>query len=620
MSIFSRLRRLLIGKPIASKHAHHERLSNFVALPIFASDALSSVAYASEAIMAALFAHQMLNLTLPISVVIVVLIWIVATSYKQTIHAYPKGGGSYIVATENIGRQAGMIAAAALLIDYILTVSVSVSAGVLALVSLQASLQPYVIEMGVGAVLFITIMNLRGAKESGAVFAVPTYSFVVLVLVTIAWALKTPAPPEAQQFAHMAKMETSSALVGIALISVMLRAFAGGCTALTGIEAISDGVGAFKEPVDQNASKTLNYMGILLTVMFLGISFAAIKFGAAPMEVHGGLDLKDGTNVHYMTVLAQITSNVFGKGIMFTLVQVFTALILILAANTAYADFPRLASFVARDGFLPRQFGTVGDRLVFKNGVVVLGGVACLLIALFHGDTEALLPLYAIGVFLSFTLSQTGMYLKAKKEGKGGFGKWVNAFGAVITFIVMWILLVEKFKEGAYIVPIVMAILYGMFTMIRRHYDYLASEMTPLEDETVPTTHTTTLLLVPRVHRGVLRAIAYAQSTSKDCRAIHVTLDPKTTGTIKQDWIKYGGDMPLVILESPYRSLVEPVIKYIDQAQEEDPNLVITVIVPQTVPKHWWHAALHNNIAVPLKLALGQRRNVVVTNIRYHLK
>jgi len=619
MSTFSRFRRFLIGKPIASKHAHHERISNVIALPIFASDALSSVAYASEAIMAALFAHQLLGYTLPISIVIVVLIWIVGTSYKQTIRAYSKGGGSYIVATENIGQKAGMIAAASLLIDYILTVSVSVSAGVLALVSLQPALHPYVVELGVGAVLFITVMNLRGAKESGAVFAVPTYSFVLLVLAVIATAVfkAPPAHPYASQ--AVVKIEP---LVGLGLLFGVLRAFAGGCTALTGIEAISDGVGAFREPVAKNASQTLNWMAALLTVMFLGISFAAGKVGAVPMDLKDGLHLVNGDHLQYKTVLAQIAQADFGDGILFTLVQVFTALILILAANTAYADFPRLASFVARDGFLPRQFGTVGDRLVFKNGVMVLAMVACFLIFIFKGDTDALLPLYAIGVFLSFTLSQWGMVLHAKKEngGKTTAGMLVSGFGAVVTFIVMWILLIEKFKEGAYIVPIVMGILYGLFTMVRRHYDYLAKEMVPHEDETIPATHTTTLLLVPRVHRGVLRAIGYAESTSKDCRALHVTLDPTSTGQIKQDWARYGGDMPLVILESPYRSLVDPVIKYIDQAQQEDPNLIITVIVPQTVPKYWWHAALHNNIAVPLKIALGSRRNVVVTNIRYFLK
>ncbi|MFN3729614.1 MAG: APC family permease [Fimbriimonadaceae bacterium] len=612
MSAIGRIKRALVGKPIASKHAHHERLRKRYGLPVFASDALSSVAYASEEILHVLVVAGIAGFVLltPISMSLGVLMLIVAFSYYQTIQAYPKGGGTYLVSTENLGSMPGRVAGASLLIDYTLTVAVSISSGVAAVVSAFPD-QPWLAEnmvlLGCIAVAIVMVINLRGTRESGVVFAIPTYTFVVSILIlivsaTIAGWGKPDTPPT---FHH-----PEEPLQAVTLILV-LRAFAASCTALTGTEAIADGVPAFREPAAKNAGMTLIMMVVLLLTMFVGISYTAQHFGITPME--------SGTD-GFQTVLAQIAVKQFGVGPMFYLLQAATALILVLAANTAFADFPRLASFLAKDGYLPRQLASLGDRLVYQNGIILLALVAMGLIVVFKGDTHSLVPLYAMGVFISFTLSQAGMFVKSRREGFPAWKGGVSLFGAITTGVVTLILAVTKFEEGAWLIVVALAILLTVFWGIRGHYNYLADELNVPLDEKIKPSKTTVLLLVPRVHRGVMQALSYAQSLTRDVRAIHVTLNPEQAKNIKDEWMAHEIEMPLVILESPYRSFIEPIIEYVDQTLEEEPDSFVTVIVPQAIPKHWYHSLLHNNVAVPLKLALGARKNVVVTNVRYFLQ
>jgi amino acid transporter len=625
MSTFTRLKRTLFGNPIASKYAHHERLPKRVALPVFASDALSSVAYATEEIMLTISKYPQLlamgagaaffGLTKDFAIAIAILIFLVSLSYFNTIHAYPKGGGSYIVSMDNLGKFWGQVAGASLMIDYTLTVAVSVSAGVLAIISLVPALAPYVIPLGCGFITLLMIANLRGAKESGAIFALPTYGFILVILTTIivGWLFRpvAPIPPEVQE--AMAKykantgMDPTLAAMGIVLI---LKAFSSGCTALTGIEAVADGTQAFKEPAPRNAGIVLMTMATILSVLFLGLSFLAEKYHVMPMEVG---------EAGFKTVTAQIAAFTYGDGsVMFWLVQIFTAGILILAANTAYADFPRLCSFLARDGFLPRQFAVVGDRLVFQNGIIMLSVTAMLLIVIFKGNTHALIGLYAVGVFTCFTLSQFGMTVYQKKHKN--FPKMIMSFvGGTICLAVTGIIAYSKFDQGVVAVPFATGALIIIFNLVSAHYKYLAQELELTKTDTLKPLRTTTLLLVPRLHKGILQAISYASASTNDARAVHVTLDQESAARIKGQWNEFGIDMPLVILESPYRSLIEPILEYIDQALAEDPDQVVTVIVPQAVPKLWFQGILHNNAALSLKAALGARKNVVITNVRYFL-
>lgn len=610
MGLLSAVKRVLVGKPIHTKHAHHERLPVWTGLPVFASDALSSVAYATEEILLVLVMAGAVAMALvwDVSWWLAGLMIVIAFSYYQTIHAYPKGGGTYLVSTENLGSGAGRVAGASLLIDYVLTVAVSVSSGVSAIVSLNSNVQPYGIHIGVVAVLLIMVANLRGAKESGLLFAIPTYSFVVMVIALIITGVVQTLGVPHQIPKNVAPPPEGFHAMGAFLL---LRAFAASCTALTGTEAIADGVQAFRAPEAKNAAKTLLLMVGMLLTMFMGLSYLAMHEGVVPMSTSA-----DG----FKTVVAQIAIAHWGDGVLFGLLQVTTAAVLFLAANTAFADFPRLSSFIARDGFLPRQLGSIGDRLVYQNGIILLSLSAIALIVVYKADTHSLIPLYAMGVFISFTMSQAGMAVKFRRERAAFYKFAISAFGAVVTLIVMGILLVTKFAEGAWLIVVALAIMLLIFRGIRRHYDYLASELSVGPNDTVRPVRTVALLLVPRLHRGILKAIAYARAMSNDVRAIHVTLDPNNVSSIKADWNRFGSDIPLVILDTPYRSLVEPLIEYIDQAVAEEPDLVVTVIVPQAVPKYWWQGLLHNNAAVYLKLALASRRNVVVTNVRYFLK
>jgi len=605
---FVGLKRLLLGKPIPSHLAHHERLSRVTGLAVLSSDALSSVAYATDFILATLLVAGVaaFSYAIPISIVIAALLAIVAFSYRQTIYAYPTGGGAYIVTKQNISQNAGLVAAASLLVDYTLTVSVSISAGVLAITSAEPQLVPYRVEICLGFLALLMLGNLRGIRESGRIFAVPTYVFVVGILALIAAGLYhyvsrtvTPVDVPLPPWAGTKPLTTF----------LLLTAFANGCTAMTGVEAVSDGVPAFRPPEAKNAAATLVTMAVLAITMFVGITFLGHAYRVIPNEAESGV--------------SQLARAIFGnRTILYYLVQASTTLILVLAANTAYADFPRLASFVSRDGYLPRQFMNQGDRLAFSNGIIVLSAFAAILIVAFRGDTQALLPLYMIGVFISFTLSQTGMVLhwRATREPGWRSSALINGFGAVVTGIVLIIVAVTKTLEGAWIVLLLIPIIVAVFKATRRHYDHAAEQLTLRGYEPPIRRHNTVLVPIGGIQRAVVEALRYAETLSDDVRAIYVDVDPKSTGQIQRDWPIWGGNVQLVVLESPYRSLMEPLIEYIDRVEDERPDDYVTIILPEFVPAKWWQHLLHNQRALLIKGALLFRPNTVVTSVPFHLK
>jgi amino acid transporter len=592
-SAFS-IKRVLVGKPIPSHLAQHERLSRVTGLAVLSSDALSSVACVGAFVYA-----------VPISLVIAALLAIVAFSYRQTIHAYPTGGGAYIVAKENIGPMAGLIAGASLLVDYTLTVAVSISAGVLAVTSAFPGLDEYRIAMCLSFLVILTLGNLRGIRESGNIFAVPTYFFVLTIAVLLAGGLYayvtggiTPLdatlPPEA------GRQPLTTFL--------LLTAFANGCTAMTGVEAVSNGVPAFRPPEAKNASATLITMAILAIAMFVGITMLAHAYHVIPSLTESGV--------------SQLGRAIFGgPTVLYYLLQAGTTLILVLAANTAYADFPRLASIVSRDRYLPRQFMNQGDRLAFSNGILVLSAFAAILIVAFGGDTIGLLPLYMIGVFLSFTLSQAGMVLHWRTTREPGWltSATVNGFGALVTGVVLIIVAVTKTFEGAWIVLLVIPLIVMLFKATRRHYEHVASELTLRGYVPQARVHNTVLIPIGGVQRAVVEALRYAETLSDDVRAVYVNVDPVSTENVRRDWVTWGGTVRLIVLPSPYRSLMEPLLEYIGLVADERPNDYTTVILPEFVPKHWWHHLLHNQTSLLIKGALLFRPNTVVTSVPFHL-
>jgi len=603
------IKRLLVGAPMPLSQARHERLDKAVALAVFASDPLSSVAYATEEILLVLIlaGSAALSYSLPIALGIASLLAIVVVSYRQTVHAYPQGGGAYLVAKDNLGRSPALTAAAALLIDYVLTVSVSVAAGIDALTSALPGLRSHRIALGVAAVVVIAVGNLRGVRESGRMFAAPTYFFVISILGMVGYGLFAAAfgwLPEARYEPHPPGLE------GIGLF-LFLRAYSAGCTALTGVEAVSNGVQALKAPEGRNAQIVLTWLGIISIAMFLGITYLAFDFGIIP----GG----------DQTVVSKIARRVFGTGPPYYAVQVATMLILLLAANTSYADFPRLSSILARDHFMPRQLANQGDRLVFSNGIMILSGFAIALLVIFGGDTHALLPLYAIGVFVSFTLSQGGMvrrWLRLKEKG----WRWrmcVNGVGAVVTGIVLLTLAVTKFKEGAWIVVVVVPLLVLVFVVMHRHYAGVADELSLEGLEGPPQFQHTVLVLIGDVHRGVVRAVQYARTLAAPdaaVRAVYVETDPARTLKVEERWAKWGLSVPLVVLTSPYRSILRPLLEYIDQIQARGDDQMVTIVLPEFLPRRWWQHLLHNQTALLVKGALLFHKNIVVADVPYLLK
>jgi amino acid transporter len=605
---YSFFKRLILGRPIPTHLAHHERLSRVTGLAVLSSDALSSVAYATEEILRVLVIGGLgaLSFGRPIALLIATLLAIVAFSYRQTIHAYPNGGGAYIVSKDNLGINAALVAAAALLIDYTLTVAVSIAAGVAAVTSAFPSLHVNRVELSLGFLFVLAIGNLRGIRESGRIFSVPTYFFIVMVLLLEGVGIWRFASGTIHPIQTVDALPLGNSAIGI---FVLLTAFSNGCTAMTGVEAVSNGVPAFRPPEAKNAAQTLIAMAVLAIVMFVGITLLATAYHVIPSETE--------------TVISQIARGTFGgRGVLYLCVQAATTLILVLAANTAYSDFPRLGSIVARDGFLPRQFSNQGDRLAFSNGIFALSFFAGLLLVVFGGDTHALIPLYMIGVFISFTLSQFGMVLHWRRLREPGWvaSAFINGIGAVATAVVLCIVAVTKALEGAWIIILLLPVLVLIFKATRLHYQHVADQLSLDGWKGEARQHSTVLVPIGGVHRAVLQAVGYARSLSDDVRALFVDTDADATERVRQQWNEWGGCTKLVILSSPYRSLMEPLLEYIDQLQAANPHDYVTVILPEFVPARWWQHLLHNQRALLIKGALLFRPRVVVTSVPFHLE
>ena len=604
------VRRVAMGSPISSEELEEQRLPKTKALAVFSSDALSSSAYATDEILLVLAAAGTGALThsIPIALAIVALLAVVTFSYRQTISAYPTGGGAYIVARDNFGDFAGITAAAGLSVGYILTVAVSVAAGVFAVVSAVPELADYKMPMALGAVALVTVLNLRGIRESGTIFAIPTYGFILafggmiiagFVRMIIDPDLRASEPPGGWHEAG------SSALT----VFLVLRAFSMGSAALTGVEAISNGIPAFKKPEPANAATTLTMMALILGLLFAGITVLARQF-----------DIQHGEE---MSVPAQIGRTVFGETPVFYLIQAFTALILFLAANTAYADFPRLASILSRDRFLPHQFMFRGDRLAFTNGILLLGATAAALLVIFRADVNELIPLYAFGVFLSFTLSQTGMvrhWFRLKAPG------WVpsaviSGVGGVTTGVVAVIVGTTNFAAGAWISMVAIAILALVLWSVYRHYQNVHERLAVPEGAIFRVESHRQAMLIPvdEINQAVMRSLAYARSLSPNVTAIHVTDDMESALALRKEWEAAVLDVPLKIINSPYRSFVKPVVSYIDALDRADPGQYVTVVLPEYLTPWFWQRPLHNQSARRLKSALMERPNTVIVEVPYHL-
>jgi amino acid transporter len=619
--VFDTLKRLLVGRPLATSEQEHQRINKTVALAVFSSDAISSTAYATEEILFVIaVAPSSLALGLsklvPIAIMVIILLALVATSYRQTIFAYPSGGGSYIVSRENLGEMPSLVAGASLLVDYILTVAVSISAGVAAIISIPQfrDLADYRVAVCFVIILFITLANLRGVKESGRLFSFPTYAYIFMITALVFLGLTkewfgwfggiSPIPFDPAEAAPGVV-----AAGGTLSLYILLRGFSSGAVALTGVEAISNGVPAFRRNESRNAAITLVWMATILGTLFLGVSILAHRLHPYPSE-----------NV---TVFAQMGKQVFGDNVVFWFLQLTTAGILTLAANTAYADFPRLSSIIARDGYLPRQLANRGDRLVFSNGVLVLAGVAMLLIFAFGGKTNALIPLYAVGVFLSFTLSQWGMVKHHQNEREPNWrrGVAINGVGAFATAVVTLIIAGSKFTEGAWIPIVVIPVIVVVFKAIKSHYASVASSLrVPVEYKPRRMNHTV-VVLVGSVHRGVLEALAYAKSLHPDrLLAVTVVSDEEEQERIEGSWSSLDIDVPLEIVHSPYRELTAPIMRFVDELDARYENSVITVVLPEFVVGSWWGQLLHNQSALLLKARLLFRKGTVVTSVPYHLE
>ncbi len=601
------LKSILIGNPIETVKEKHERLSKTMGLAVFSSDPLSSVAYGTEEILFALVVGgtTFLNYLVPIAAVIVVLVGIVATSYYQTIHAYSSGGGAYIVAKDNLGAYPGLVAGAALLIDYVLTVTVSVAAGIAAITSAFPALLPHTVLLCLLSILFITIVNLRGVRETGKVFTLPVYLFIGSLLLLIGASLmKSFSVP------FVPYKELNATTSNVLPIFIILRAFASGCATLTGIEAVSNGVRAFKAPEAKNAGVTLLWMAFILGVLTIGISYFSHYYGILPNKNE--------------TVLSQLARTIFSKGIVYYTIQFATALILILAANTSYSDFPRLSSIMANDRYLPRQLSNRGDKLVFSNGILILGFLSALLLMLFKGETHLLIPLYAVGVFTAFTLSQTGMVRHwIKYRGKNWLkSAMINGIGAVVTGIVLLIIAVEKFSHGAWIVLIAIPLLVLLTQKIHRHYLTVAEQLSlkSCVSEEKEYKHHSVVIPVSGIQQAVINAIKYAKALSDDVTAVYVYIDPVETQKIKEKWDAHCMGVKLEILHSPYRSVTEPLMDYIDSIREKHKDGIITVVLPEFVPSKWWHHLLHNQTALFIKGIILFKKGVVSTSVPFHLK
>ena len=600
------LKQKLLGRPLATAAEKHERLGKITGLAVFSSDAVSSVAYGPEEVLVALVTAGTAALwwSIPIGIGISLLVAIVASSYWQTIHAYPSGGGSYIVASDNLGTLPGLVAGASLLTDYVLTVSVSVASGIAALTSAFPVLLPWHVTICVVCVLGVAIANLRGLRESGRLFSVPTYWFigsVVLLILMGFYRVVTgtvqPLPAEEVKATHALS------------IFLIMRAFSGGCATLTGTEAVSNGIPAFRPPEPRNAGTVMVWMAVILASTSLGITYLARVYNITPKEAE--------------TVASILARSIFGEGVLYYNIQFATMLILLVAANTSFADFPRLSSIMARDGFMPRQLANRGDRLMFSNGILILAGLSILLLVVFNGDVHALIPLYAIGVFLSFTLSQAGMvrhWLKLKEEHPKPHHIILNALGAVATGIVTVVIAVSKFALGAWIVVILIPIMVLGLLRIRRHYERVARQLSLAGARRPRIGKNLVVVLIAGLHKGTIEALEYARSISPSVTALTVDLDPTQTTKLRLRWAEWEPDIPLLVLESPYRSIVRPLMDYIDRMERQGEGQYLTVVLPEFVPSHWWEHFLHNQTALLIKAALLFRPGKVCVSVPYHLE
>jgi amino acid transporter len=620
----------LIGRPLATADAPHQAIRKLVGLAVFSSDAMSSVAYGPQEMLVvlAMAGTAAFGYAIPLAFAIVFLLAILTISYEQTIHAYPGGGGAYIVSRDNLGEVPAQVAGAALLTDYILTVAVSISSGVAQITSAFPALFPYRVGIAVGLVLFVMLINLRGVKESGAIFAAPTYFFIIMMFITVIVGLGRYISGSLGVVVDPPPLETLHGATGAVTLFLLLRAFSSGTTALTGVEAISNGIPAFRDPKSKNAGITLIWMSVILGTLLLGITFLAVQIGAVPSEEE--------------TVISQLARTVYdGRNVIYLALISATTLILILAANTSFADFPRLSALLAADGFLPRQLAYRGSRLVYSRGIVALALIACLLIIVFKASVTLLIPLYAIGVFLSFTLSQSGMARRWWKSGRLQPGMelkergstlhhdpgWrvklsVNSVGAIMTGVVALVFATTKFLDGAWIILILIPVVVLVFSAIHRHYQSLAGNLSLEHSGTPPRpTRHRVILCISGVHRGSMAALAYARVLSDDVTAVHVSLDGAETERVQRKWEEWGEGVRLVVLDSPYRLLLEPLLEYIEQiAATRQPNEIITIVVPQFVPKHWYHGLLHTQAAFMLRMALLFKPGIVITDVPYQVQ
>ncbi len=617
MAAMTAFKRLLFGRPLASDRLEEQRLNKKTALAVLSSDAISSVAYATEQtlLVLAVLGSAALSYIVPISAVIVGLLVLVVLSYRQTVFAYPAGGGSYTVSKDNLGMRAGLVAAASLLTDYILTVAVSISGGVAAITSAYPALIPHTVAIGVGAIFVLMLVNLRGVRESGIAFSVPTYVFIAIMLLLIGAGLFHSFSGNATTLvARTPRVEALSASqhsagfpVGFALTFLILRGFAEGCVAMTGTEAISNGVGAFKAPSARNAATTLGWMAAILAVFFLGTSYLAQHFQIMPTA--------------HETILSQLGRHVFGGGAFYFTLQYATFAVLVLAANTAFADFPRLASILSHDGYMPRQFSARGDRLAFSNGIIALALVAMLLVRIFSGDTSALIPLYAIGVFVCFTLSQAGMVVHWFRDRSAGW-KWkavLNGVGAIATAIVSIVQIVTKFTMGAWIVVLIIPLIIVMLRKIHSHYEEFGRETRYTGHAPLLFLHHTVIVAVNGITKPVAGALVYATTISEDVRAAYVEVDPEVAVSLRHQWSEWDIGVDLQILPSPYRSIIRPLVEYVSELTEGGEADLVTVIVPEIVPRKWWEHLLHNKTALYIRTAFLFKSNVVVTAVPYRL-
>ena len=626
-------KRLLVGRPLLSSQMGETLLPKKLALPVFCSDPLSSNAYATEEILLVLSLGglALLHLTPIVASAVVVLLVVVVLSYRQTCHAYPDGGGAYAVSRANLGRGAALVAASALLVDYVLTVAVSVAAGVANIVSAIPALAPHTLTLSVGLVALLAVMNLRGVKESGVAFAVPTYGFVAAVFVMLGLGLyrtATGSTPVAES-AGIGVMPEQHAS-GLLVLALLLRAFASGCTALTGVEAVSNGVPSFKRPKSRNAADTLAIMGGLTIVMFVGLTAMALM-----AKVHVAHDASQlvGAPQGYeqKTVIAQIAGAVFGSDSLgFYAVQGFTAAILVLAANTAFNGFPILASLLGEDGYLPRQFARRGDRLVFSNGIVILALLAIGLLWAFDASTTRLIQLYIIGVFVSFTLSQAGMVRHWQQLLRAPSGSTdranvrrklvINAVGAVVTGLVLVIVLLTKFTHGAWLVAVAMPLLIAMMTLIRRHYGTVARALRPAAAGVTLPARIHAVVLVSTLHAPTLRALAFARATRPaTLRAVTVRTSTAETDRLRDEWVRRDVPIELTVLDSPYRDMTRPVLEHVRELLRDHPRDVVSVFIPEYVVSRWWEHLLHNQSALRLKARLLFEPGVMVTSVPWQL-